>query len=230
MFSARSPSRLSVPSLCLPFRFSFRSAFSCLPVLRVGWRGVGRCRRGAGRGVGSSGGWLLGRCGSRFLVSRGRSVCSIVSVSGAVSDVGRAVSGRSRLLASCSFSSHPVRFRPFLFISPRASSRLPVSLWRVGCRPVSRTACLVGRAVRRRSVACLPVTVVAGGAGDAVYLVPISSRYRFSLVRYGERGGGDVWRPVLLAWSRCRCHVRRPAVPVAVRLPVPMLVGAGDVG
>lgn len=32
----------------------------------------------------------------------------------------------------------------------------------------------------------------------------VSSRSRLSLVRYGERGGGDVWRPVL--------------VPVAVRM------------
>ena len=138
-------------------------------------------RRGAGRRVGSgrrSGGCLLDRCGSVLSCLVVGLICSIVSVSGVVSDIWRAVSGHSRLLASCQFSSHPVRFGPFLV--PLVSS--------------------VGRCGGGR-VACFPVLVVAGGAGVS----SISSRSRFLLIRYEEWGGG-MSGLVLLAWSRCRCR------------------------
>lgn len=116
-------------------------------------------------GRGSWGGrlfaWSVRVCS---LVSRGRSICSIVSVSGEISDVGRAVSGRHRLLASCSFPSHPVRSCPLLFIS---CSSLPAcsSCWRrVG---VSRFGAQCGRLIAC-PVAFVPVKRCGGRGGSLV--------------------------------------------------------------
>lgn len=70
MIYNRSPSRVlgpfpvpffrSVPLLTVPFLVPFR--LSCLPVLRVGWLGVGRDGRGAGRGSGRLLAWAARAC------------------------------------------------------------------------------------------------------------------------------------------------------------------------
>lgn len=136
---------------------------------------------------------------------RGRSICSIVSVSGAVSDVGRAVSGRPRLLAwaivfvqSCAFPFTLVRSLPAwrLVAAVRLATRSPVPCVSSGRR------CGGGR---------LSACLYSVAACDVVHLVPS----RFSSVRYGERGG---W---VSGVSSCLLGV---GVGVDVRRPVPVLV------
>lgn len=179
MFSARSPSRLSVPSLCLPFRFSFRSAFSCLPVLRVGWRGVGRCRRGAGRRVGSvsSVGCLLGRCGS--VLSWSWSVCLFHCISFRGGFRCWDVCFRASSAAYLVFVLVPFCAFPSVLVRPRL-----VAACRLVVRFPSRLSRRCGCAAAWRLLARLCPLWLAVRAMSSV-----SSRSRLSLVRYGERGG-----------------------------------------
>lgn len=162
------PSRLIRPVPLIVCRSVSSFRLSCLPVLRVGWRGVGRDGRGLVGKSGSSGGWLLGRCGS--VLSWSWSVCLFHCISFRCGFRYRDGCFRaSRLLVLCSFSSHFVRFRPLLCVL--------ISL-RVGFRPVSRPVWLVGASVRRRSVDCLPVPRWGCGVGD---VVSISSRSAYRL-------------------------------------------------
>ena len=154
MFSARYPPRLAVPSPCLfavPFLVPFRLFVSPRSSCRVAGRGARRARswlRGrvgvAGRAVGC----LVG-AGLFSRVSWSIYLFHCISFRGGFRcrDGGFRASLTACLVLAC------VRFRPLLFIS----LRLLVSLRLVGCRPVSRPVCLVGGAVRQRTVACLPV-------------------------------------------------------------------------
>lgn len=162
-------------------------------------------------GRGSSIGCLVGA--GLFSRGRGRFICSIVSVSG--SDFRCREGDFRALMAVCSvfvivlsraFLSALVHLVPCL-------SPLVVSLWRVGCRPVSRPACLVVGAVRRRAVACLSVSLRLWGGRCC----PISSRSCFSPVRYGERGGGVSSIPSCLLGGGDGVYVR--GVPCLSRLP-----------
>lgn len=158
----------------------------------------------AGRGAMRAWSCSWGRVGGRrsvawsvrvcSLVSRGRSICSIVSVSGAVSDVGRAVSGRPGCLPRvrlCSIACVLVRSCAF---SPRSSSRCGGSFLVLCVSSVGRCGGWW------RLLACPCLVGVDGMCAMSSHLVPS----RLSSIRYGERGGGDVWRLVLLAWRRGR--------------------------
>ena len=213
MISARYPPRLSVPSPCLLAVSFRRSVFRVSPFFVSGGGAWG----GAGAGlVGKSGRWssggrrLLGRsvrvCS---LVSRGRSVCSIVSVSGAVSDIWQVVSGRPWLLA---WAIVLVPSRAFLSAIVRS---LPACSSRC-CRPVSRPVCLVGGAVRRR-VGCLLARFVAAVGRTMSCLSRPVLLLVCSLRGAGKRGYRASRLACLVEGTASMCSVPLP-VPVAVRL------------
>lgn len=233
MLSARLPSRSALSSrlpACLPFRSSFRFVvlpFRVSPFFVSGggaWGDAG-VELLVGSGRGSWGGrlfaWSVRVCS---LVSRGRSICSIVSVSGAISDVVRAVSGRPILIVSCSFSSCLVRF-PSALVRFSLVARLAAAVRRAA-RFSSRASRQWGGAAAWRLLA-RPCSL-GYGAGDVVYLVPSP------LLVCSARGAG---RRGCLA-SRLACLESVPVSMCGVLLlrlpcgwlPVPMSVGADDVG
>ena len=194
MLSARLPSRLLRPVSLLACRSVLRLVPPIVPSFvspRSSCRVAGReAGRAWSRSVSRVGG-VVGRVGC--LVGAGlffRDLVVGLSVPlyqfpGAISDVGRAISGHSRLLASCSFSSHLVRFCPLLCVPrPACSSRAAVRLAARSSVPFV----LSGGVVRRRAVACLPALV-----GAAVRVMsPILSRSAYRL--FGT-GNGEVWMP-----------------------------------
>lgn len=208
MLSARLPSRLtrSAPLLACRSVSSFRSVFRVSPFFVSG--GGAKGETGV-EPVGKSG---RGSSGVGCLLGRGRSVCSIVSVSGEISDVGRAISGHPLLLASCSFPSHPVRSCPLLFIS---CSSLPACSSRCGGPFLVPCVSSVGWCGGWLSLACpCPFGLAVRAMSCLFRPVPAS---RLFATGSGEAMMSGV-SPCLLDLTTGGVDVRRPVpVPVAVR-------------
>lgn len=173
---------------------------------------VGKPGRGSsGRSVA-----CLGRCGSVLLRSWSVYLFHCISFRGGF----RYLENRFRASSAACFV--------LVFVQPRAFLSALVHLvpltrlvGRCGCRPVSRSVRLVGEAMRRRAVACLPVLVGSWGccAGDAVHLVPS----RFSPVRYGGGEAGRLVSPSCLVGVGGGVDVRR-SVPIPVAVPCDCLL------